>query len=173
MIGGIRVASVHVRRGGRGEEFFFRDGDSRCTLCVRHADQYRISVRWLQSESGYAGAVLSEYGPSGERKEKECWRKRRRFRERGEEVYDYAARFDDIPVKGINFTGNRSINACFMVPPILSLCPLGCGENAIEGLLLATQGSRLLFNCSRLSPRWFKSIYTNEECFNYIRPPAV
>lgn len=92
---------------------------------------------------------------------------------RGEEVYDYAARFDDIPVKGINFTGNRSINACFMVPPILSLCPLGCGENAIEGLLLATQGSRLLFNCSRLSPRWFKSIYTNEECFNYIRPPAV
>lgn len=39
----------------------------------------------------------------------------------GEEVYDYAARFDDIPVKGINFTGNRSINACFMAPFILSL----------------------------------------------------
>lgn len=64
------------------------------------------------------------------------WRKRRRRRrglretgrEEGEEVYDCAARFDDIPVKGINFTGNRSINACFMAPSILSLCPLGCGE---------------------------------------------
>lgn len=45
----------------------------------------------------------------------------RRVEKEGEEVYDYAARFDDIPVKGINFTGNRSINACFMAPFILSL----------------------------------------------------
>lgn len=60
--------------------------------------------------------MLSEYGPSGEGER----RRRRRLGERrgGRErkVYDYAARFDDIPVKGINFTGNRSINACFMVP---------------------------------------------------------
>lgn len=108
------------------------------------------------------------------------WRKRRRRRrglretggEEGEEVYDCAARFDDIPVKGINFTGNRSINACFMAPSILSLCPLGCGENAIERLLSATQGSRLLFNCSRPtradSPAGLNQ-YTNEESFDYIR----
>lgn len=107
------------------------------------------------------------------------WRKRRRRRrglretggEEGEEVYDCAARFDDIPVKGINFTGNRSINACFMAPSILSLCPLGCGENAIERLLSATQGSRLLFNCSHPtradSPAGLNQ-YTNEESFDYI-----
>lgn len=165
------------RRYGEGGRGFFRDGDSRCTLCVRHADQYRISVRWLQSESGYAGAVLSEYGPSGERGGEGGLRET--GGEEGEEVYDCAARFDDIPVKGINFTGNRSINACFMAPSILSLCPFslfGCGENAIERLLSATQGSRLLFNCSRPtradSPAGLNQ-YTNEESFDYIRPSVA
>lgn len=58
--------------------------------------------------------VWAKWG-GGEKEAAAAWREKgRKGRER--KVYDYAARFDDIPVKGINFTGNRSINACFMLP---------------------------------------------------------